>query len=85
MDMKILFMMDRRVNAGSIQAVANYVRTGDELGHSIALYGRPDPNYPGVRCSTDVRAFDYVLLIVEFGLRWMSGLRMLRVLSEVPR
>jgi hypothetical protein len=83
--MKILFMMDRRANRGSIQAVAGYVRAGDEFGHSIALYGRPDPNYPGVQCSTDVMAFDYVLLIVEFGLRWMSGLRMLRVLSEVPR
>jgi hypothetical protein len=83
--MKILFMIDKRINAGSIQAVANYVRAGDKLGHTTALYGHPDPNYPGLRCSTDVKAFDYVLLIVEFGLRWMTGLRMLKVLSEVPR
>src|SRR5256885_4466403 len=77
-DMKILFMIDRRANRGSIQAVAGYVRAGDELGHSTALYGRPDPNYPGVRCSTDLGVFDYVVFICEFGLQWMSGLRMLR-------
>ena len=44
--MKILFVMDRRVDRGSIQAVANYVRAGDELGHAIALYGREDPRFP---------------------------------------
>jgi hypothetical protein len=81
----ILLMMERRLNAGSIQAVANYVRAGDELGHTVALYGRPDPRFPGVRCSTDVKSFDRVLIIVEFGMRWMTGLRMLGVLSQVPR
>jgi len=83
--MKILFMIDRRTNRGSIQAVASYVRAGDPLGHTIALYGRPDPNYPGVRCSTDLGAFDYVVFLCEFGLQWMSGLRMPRVLLDVPR
>ena len=45
--MKILFVTDRRVNAGSIQAVAGYVRAGDELGHTVAVYGPPDPRSPG--------------------------------------
>src|SRR5262245_61385520 len=83
--MKILFMMDRRANRGSIQAVASYVRAGDECGHTIALYGHSDPAYPGIRCSTDLSAFDYLVFICEYGLQWMSGLRMLRVLSKVPR
>jgi hypothetical protein len=83
--MKILVMMDRRVNAGSIQAVASYVCAAHELGHTIALYGQPDPSYPGLRFSTHVEAFDRVLMIAEFGLRWMTGLRMLRVMSQVPR
>jgi hypothetical protein len=83
--MKILFMIDRRVNAGSIRAIDNYMRAGDGQGHTIALYGRPDPDFPGVRSSTDVKSFDYVVLIVEFGLRWMTGLRMLRVLGDIPR
>lgn len=83
--MKILLMLEKRVNAGSIQAVANYVRAGDELGHTIALYGRPDPSFPTVRFSTDFGAFDYVVVILESWLRWLSGLRLPRLLAEVPR
>src|SRR5216683_1231265 len=37
--MKILFVTDQRVNAGSIQALASYVRAGDALGHTIAVDG----------------------------------------------
>jgi hypothetical protein len=82
---KILFMMDRRANRGSIQAVAAYVRAGAEAGHTVALYGRPDPEYPGVLCSTALGSFDYLVFICEFGVQWMSGLRMLRVVADVPR
>ena len=83
--MKILFVMDRRVNAGSIHAVANHIRAGDDLGHSIALYGREDPAFPDVRCSTDVGAFDYVVFVVESWRQWMSALRMPAILECIPR
>ena len=83
--MKILFVMDKRVNAGSIQAVAAYVRAGDELGHTIALYGRPDPNFPTVRFSRDLEDADYVVFIFESGVQWLSGLRLPRILSAIPR
>jgi len=82
---KILFVMDRRLNAGSIQAIASYVRAGDKLGHTIALYGTPEPTFSNVRFSTDLGTFDYVVFIIEFGLSWMSGLRMPRILTAVPR
>jgi hypothetical protein len=81
----ILFMMDKRPNAGSIQAVVGYVRAGDELGHNIALYGRPNPTYPGTRWSTEFSAFDRVVLIVEDRISWLSGLPLARLLSQVPR
>lgn len=83
--MKILFVMDKRVNAGSIQAVAAYVRAGDQLGHTIAMYGRPDPNFPTVRFSLDVADTDYVVFILESGLQWLSGLRVPHIMSAVPR
>jgi hypothetical protein len=83
--MNILFMMDRRANAGSIQAVASYVRAGDELGHTIAVYGQPDPKYPGIRWSTKFDSFDHVVFVCEFGIGWMSALRMSRILTQVPR
>src|SRR5712691_3292468 len=85
MAMKILFVMDKRVNAGSIQAVANYMRAGDELGYSFALYGHLDPNFPCVRFSTDLSSFDYVVFIIESSLSWLSGLRLPRILASVPR
>ncbi|MBA3255288.1 MAG: glycosyltransferase family 1 protein [Pyrinomonadaceae bacterium] len=83
--MKILLVMDRRIDRGSIQASANYLRTGDELGHEIALYGSEDPAFPALRFSTDLGAFEYVVFLVESWRHWMSGLRMPRFLSEVPR
>jgi hypothetical protein len=83
--MKILLVMDKRVDRGSIQAAANYVRAGDELGYTIALYGRDDPRFPALRFSTDLPAFDYVVFLVESWRHWMSGLRMPRMLEEVPR
>lgn len=82
---KILFVIDRRAYAGSIQAVSNYIRVGDQMGHTFALYGREDPQFPDLRCSTDLSAFDYLVFIAEFGIGWMSGLRMPRVLFEVAR
>jgi hypothetical protein len=83
--MKILFVMDRRVNAGSIQAVAQYMKAGEEFGYEIALYGRPDPAFPGVRFSVEVGVFDYVVFVLESGLNFLSGLRMPRILHHVPR
>jgi Glycosyl transferases group 1 len=83
--MNILFVMDKRVDRGSIQAAANYVRAGAQCGHTIALYGREEPNFPGLHFSTDIAAFDYVVFIIESSQKWMSGLIMPRILSAVPR
>ncbi len=84
-EMKILFVMEKRVDAGSIQAVTNYVRAGDALGHTFALYGREEPRFSRVRFSTEVNNFDYVLFIIESRLQWMNCLRLAPILSRVPR
>ena len=83
--MRILFMMDQRVDRGSIQSISNYVRASQEAGHELVLYGRPDPRFPTLRFSTDVDSFDYVVFLVESWRHWMSALRMPRVLADVPR
>jgi len=82
---KILFVMEQRVNAGSIQAVSNYVRTGAEMGHEIAMFGRPDLDFPLLRWSTEPSRFDYVVFIIESRLSWLTGLRLPRILNAVPR
>jgi hypothetical protein len=83
--MRILFYLDKRDNAGSIQAMANYVSAGDQMGITVAVYGRPEQNFARIRFSTDVEAFDYVVFVLESRLEWLSGLRLPRVLSAVPR
>jgi hypothetical protein len=83
--MKILFYLDKRDNAGSIQAVANYVSAGEEMGITVAVYGGGEENFPGIRFSTDINAFDYVVFVVESRLEWLSGLRLPLVLSSVRR
>jgi hypothetical protein len=83
--MRILFVMEKRVNAGSIQGAANYVRTADLLGHTIAVYGRPDSDFPALRFSSDVASFDYAVFIIESELGWLSGLRLSRLLTLLPR
>jgi hypothetical protein len=77
--------MERRLNAGSIQAVANYMRAADESGHRIALYGQDDPAYPELCFSTEIDAFDYVVFLIEARLEWMSGLRLPRIVDNMPR
>lgn len=83
--MRILFVMDQRVDRGSIQCASNYIRAGREAGHEICLYGRHDPRFPTLRFSTNVHAFDYAVFIMESWRHWMSGLRMPRILAEIPR
>jgi hypothetical protein len=83
--MKVLFVADRRVDAGSVQALANYSRAGDKLGHTMAVYGSPDPRFADIHFSTDVQGFDHLVFIFESKLRWMSGLQLARILAAVPR
>ncbi len=82
--MTILFVIEKRINAGSIQAIASYILAADESGHTIAVYGCPDPSFPKVRFSMDTDRFDFVVFILESKLDWLSGLRVARILAAVP-
>jgi len=82
---KILFAMEKRVDAGSIQALANYIRAGKKVGHTIAIYGDTDPQLPELHFSNNPRSFDYVVFIFESKLNWASGLRLAHLLTIVPR
>ena len=82
--MKILFVLSKRINAGSIHAVANYIRAGNEAGHLVALYGPPDPHYPAIRFCSNPEAFDHLVFIAETSVH-LSGLRFAHILASVPR
>ena len=83
--MKILFVMEPRYEAGSIQAIVNYIRVGEQLGHTIAVYGKPCFEHPGLRFSTEVGAFDYTLWIYESNLFWPKRLQFAHIVAEAPR
>lgn len=83
--MKVLFVADRRVDAGSIHAMANYSRVGNKLGHTMAVYGGADPRFGELHFSTDIAAFDHLVFVFESRLGWISGLHLARMLPAVPR
>ncbi|MCE9533148.1 MAG: hypothetical protein K8T89_18775 [Planctomycetes bacterium] len=83
--MNILFVMEHRVNAGNTHAVANYVRVGESLGHTIAIYGEPQSSMPGVRFSTNVRSFNRVIYLFESNLHQRKRLQDVTLLASVPR
>ena len=83
--MNILFVMEHHPKKGNTHALVNYMRVGERLGHTIALYGTPQPYMPGARFSMDVRAFDRVVYLFESSLYRVKPLREVSLLSAVPR
>lgn len=83
--MNILFVMEPRGNAGCSHALANYMRVGEELGHTMALYGMPDPSMTGMRFTTDARAFERVIYVFESKLYRVPRLQEVAILAAFPR
>jgi hypothetical protein len=83
--MNILFVMEPRGNAGCTHALANYIRVGEEFGHNMALYGRPQPDIRGLRRSTDARAFGRVIFVFESELYRVKRLQEVALVGTIPR
>jgi hypothetical protein len=83
--MNILFVMEPRSNAGCSHALANYMRVGASMGHTMALYGVPDPAMSGMRFSTDSRAFARVIYVFESKLYRVNRLQEVAMLASFPR
>ena len=83
--MNILFVMEHRVNAGNTHAVANYIRVAEELGHTIAFFGPHHAGMAAAKFSTDPRAFDRVIYLIESKLYRVSRLQEVAMLATVPR
>jgi hypothetical protein len=81
----VLFVMEPRNNAGCTQALAHYGRVGAELGHTMALYAPPEVGIPGMRLSTDVRAFGRIIYVFESELYRVNRLQEVALLANIPR
>lgn len=83
--MKILFVMKFSPDKGSIHALANYMRVGARLGHTVALYGPPQADTTDVHFSTDAQAFDRVIFLFESDLYRVHRLQEATLLGTFPR
>jgi hypothetical protein len=83
--MKILFVMEHRVNAGNTHAVATYSKVAEKLGHTIAFYAPPQAGMPDAKFSTDPRGFDRVVYLIESKMYRVGRLMEVAMFSTVPR
>jgi hypothetical protein len=83
--MNILFVMKHRGNAGNTHAVANYMRVAPKYGHSVVMYGEPQPHLPDLKFSTDFSAFDRVAYLFESELYRLKPLQEVTMLGMIPK
>src|SRR5215211_1066730 len=84
--MRIFFAYWLLEDGGSAQDIRAYVRTAQQLGHEVFLYGRPGSR-PDIPCSLDVETADAVVFVFEWttGIGEFDGLHLARILARVPR
>jgi len=83
--MNYWYVMKFRGNAGNTHAVADYMRVGEKHGHTVALYGPPQPWMEGVRFSTDIAAFDKIIYLFESELYRVSQINEAALLGSFAR
>ncbi len=62
--MKLLLVSNLARSARAISTIAQYSRAAGEFGHEIAVFGEKQLDFPDLRFSLDVHAFDVALFIV---------------------
>jgi hypothetical protein len=62
--MKILMVskLDRYTRA--IRTITNYIRTGRELGHEVAVFGEEQSESPLLNWSLDVKKYDFAVFVI---------------------
>jgi len=84
--MKLLFVYWAFEDQGSGLLIQAYAKAARELGHEVAVYGRPKSRIP-LNYSLDVDSADAVVFIFEWTTQLMDGdsLDWVRLLRKVPR
>jgi hypothetical protein len=62
--MRLLFVSKLNRFARAISTIAKYVEIGKALGHEIAVFGEPNPEFSFVPYSLDVKRFDFVIFVI---------------------
>lgn len=83
--MNILFVMEPRINAGSIQAIGSYTKIARKLGHKVAVYGNKLPGFNNIFFTKDINLYDYAIFIFESNLYWINKLKITKILSTFDK
>ena len=83
--MNILFVMETRINAGSIQAVGSYTKIARKLGHKVAVYGNKLLGFSNIFFTKKINSYNYVIFIFESNLDWINKLQLTKILSTFDR
>lgn len=84
--MKLLFVHWVVEDRGSAQDIYHYAAAARDLGHEVALYGRP-PGPSAFNYSLDITSADAVVFLYEWTTELQHGDRLdfVRLLASVPR
>jgi len=84
--MRLMFVYYCYGDAGSAQDIHHYGRVAKELGHEVAVYGRPPRGSP-FTFSLDVGSADALIFVFEWTTQLRDGdrLDLARLLTKVPR
>jgi hypothetical protein len=84
--MKLMFVYWAFEDQGSGLVIQGYTEAARELGHEVAVYGRPYAKIP-LNFSRDLESADAVIFIFEWTTRLWYGdhLDLLRLVARVPR
>jgi hypothetical protein len=83
--MKLLIVSRYDRSARAIKAIINYVRTGEALGHEVALFSDPIGDMPDVPTSRDPEKFDYVMFVIYETPDFPDLPYLAHLLDRVPR
>ena len=83
--MKLLIVNSLDPHARSVATIHGYLAAAKALGHTVEIFGDPDPNLPSLSFTTDVRGFDLALIAIERAWDFPDMPQLAWLLDRVPR
>jgi len=83
--MKLLIVSKLSNTSRAVSAIANYVKTGQRLGHQVAIFGEESTEAPELPRTLDVKSFDYVVFVVFMPADFPDLPYLAQLLDNVPR
>jgi hypothetical protein len=83
--MKLLFVTRLDTAARAVSAITRYAEMAPRLGHEVAVFGEPRPDFPNVPHSRDATAFDFVIFMIYEAWDFPELPHLAYLLDGVPR